>query len=186
VPLRHGKGIVAALEYWIAPFGNGVVAVLASERGAHWHNSAWTGEAQLLEEFLSSMRSNGRLIEAQEAIRRVVDAAIDRPPIAQTVTRLVDAYLDTALSRQAELAVELFGGGADAVARLWEDGFSQIIGGAHLLHEADRMSLRASLGDGEARTSEPTHRARLVREVAQAGSQCGLTLADLGEQKLLL
>jgi hypothetical protein len=185
-PVGTGEEIAAALEYWIAPLGEGAVSVLASERGAHWHNSVWTGDTQSLEDFLSRMRSNGGLIEAHDWILGFIDQFIAGQPIGPTVKGAVDLYLDTALTGQAHLAVELFGGGSDAVARLWEDGFSTVLGTPYLRRQAGRMSLRLSLGDREVREIDPTDRSNRVREVTQAGNRCGLTLANMDEQRLLL
>jgi hypothetical protein len=115
-----------------------------------------------------------------------IDKFTDSQLIGRSAKRGVDVYLKVALGAQADLAVELFGGGSDAVECLWENGFTGVMGGPQLRDRASRMSLKLSLGPGEDRDIDPVDRSNLVREVAEAGARCGLTLADTDEQKLLI
>jgi hypothetical protein len=186
VPVETGQDHPATYEFWVGPEGRNALFALASAAGAHAYQIVWESDGDEREAFLSCMVSNRDAVIMHDWMRVTVDNSIEPPAFAVTLRSVVEEYLDGALGKQADLAVNLYRGGQVAKQAMWENGLFSVVRDSTLLRIASAMTLIETLGEDESQNIDPELRDTIGTMLATDGARSGILLTDLVTNRILL
>jgi hypothetical protein len=169
----------ASMECWISPLGNAMIVILGSDRGMHFVHVVWGQSTGLVEEFLSSAKTNYRLLHFSQISRNVIDKHLAAQYFYGPLDKLIQEIVAEDTSNQVDLAIEMFSGIDKTRRALWSNGFADVLA-LPVLQAAAALGLLQSveIGPSDGYVPEESYNQALIATYNQGFVEGGFDLVD--------